>query len=118
MSRATAILLLLLAAALEAGGDAIIRAGLHKNLLWQKTLLFVLAGVVLFAYGWTVNSPSWYFGKLLGLYVVSFFLTAQILSFQAGSVSCSYRRRRVYRSRWRDYLNGEDVACPDNCNET
>jgi len=48
MSRATAILLLLLAAALEAGGDAIIRAGLHKNLFWQKTLLFALAGVVLF----------------------------------------------------------------------
>jgi hypothetical protein len=80
MSRATAILLLLSAAALEAGGDAIIRAGLHKNLLWQKTLLFALAGVVLFAYGWTVNSPPWDFGKLLGLYVVFFFLTAQILS--------------------------------------
>jgi drug/metabolite transporter superfamily protein YnfA len=80
MSRATAILLLLLAAVLEAGGDAIIRAGLHKNLLWQKTLLFTLAGVVLLAYGWTVNSPPWDFGKLLGLYVVFFFLTAQVLS--------------------------------------
>jgi small multidrug resistance family-3 protein len=80
MSRATAILLLLLAAALEAGGDAVIRAGLYKNLLWQKTLLFALAGVVLFPYGWTVNSPLWDFGKLLGLYVVFFFLTAQILS--------------------------------------
>jgi drug/metabolite transporter superfamily protein YnfA len=80
MSRATAILLLLLAAALETGGDAIIKAGLHKNLLWQKTLLFALAGVVLFGYGWTVNSPPWEFGKLLGLYVVFFFVTAQILS--------------------------------------
>ena len=80
MSRSTAILLLLLAALLEAGGDAIVRVGLHKNLLWQKTLLLALAGVVLVAYRWTVNSPPWDFGKLLGLYVVFFFLTAQTLS--------------------------------------
>jgi small multidrug resistance family-3 protein len=70
----------LLAAVLEADGDAIMKVGLHKNLFWQKTLLFALAGAVLFAYGWTVNSPPWDFGKLLGLYVVFFFLTAQVIS--------------------------------------
>jgi small multidrug resistance family-3 protein len=80
MSRTTAIFILLFAAILEAGGDAIMRAGLHKTLLWQESALFVLAGVVLFAYGWTVNSPPWDFGKLLGLYVVFFFLTAQVVS--------------------------------------
>jgi drug/metabolite transporter (DMT)-like permease len=80
MSRTTAILILLLAAMLEASGDAIMRAGLHKTLLWQKICLFSLAGLVLFAYGWTVNSPPWDFGKLLGLYVVFFFLTAQAIS--------------------------------------
>jgi multidrug transporter EmrE-like cation transporter len=80
MSRTTAILILFLAAVLEAGGDAFMRAALHKNLVWQRTLLFVLAAVVLFAYGWTVNSPPWDFGKLLGLYVVFFFLTAQLVS--------------------------------------
>jgi hypothetical protein len=80
MSRTTAILILLLAAILEAGGDAIVRVGLHKTLFWQKSVLFALAGVVLFAYGWTVNSPPWDFGKLLGLYVVFFFLTAQVIS--------------------------------------
>jgi hypothetical protein len=55
MSRTAAILILLFAAVLEAGGDAIMRAALHKNLVWQKTLLFTLGGVVLF--GWTVNAP-------------------------------------------------------------
>src|SRR5208282_4627744 len=80
MSRNTTILVLFLAALLEAGGDAVIRAGLHKTLLWQKASLFALAAVVLFAYGWTVNSPPWDFGKLLGLYVVFFFLTAQAIS--------------------------------------
>jgi drug/metabolite transporter superfamily protein YnfA len=80
MSRTATILVLLLAATLEAGGDALIRAGLHKQLLWQKTSLLALGGAVLFAYGWIVNSPPWEFGKLLGLYVVFFFLTAQVVS--------------------------------------
>jgi hypothetical protein len=44
MSRTNAILILLLAAILEAGGDAIMRSGLHKSLLWQKSLLFTPPG--------------------------------------------------------------------------
>ncbi len=80
MTRATAIPILLLAAILEAGGDALMRAGLHRNLAWQRALLFAFAAVVLFAYGWTVNAPPWEFGKLLGVYVVFFFLVAQVLS--------------------------------------
>jgi len=83
MSRHNTIAVLFLAALLEAGGDAFIRAGLHKTLPWQKASLFALAAVVLFAYGWTVNSPPWDFGKLLGLYVVFFFLTAQAISWLA-----------------------------------
>jgi small multidrug resistance family-3 protein len=34
----------------------------------------------LFAYGWTVNAPAWDFGRLLGLYVVLFFIVAQLVS--------------------------------------
>ncbi|WP_213807572.1 hypothetical protein [Granulicella sp. dw_53] len=80
MSRSTAILVLLLAAALEAGGDAIIRIGLHTTTHWHRLFLFTLAAIVLFAYGWTVNAPPWDFGKLLGLYVVFFFVIAQLFS--------------------------------------
>jgi hypothetical protein len=65
--RPTTIAVLYLAALLESGGDAFIRAGLHKTLPWQKASLFALAALVLFAYGWTVNFPHWDFGKLLGL---------------------------------------------------
>src|SRR5580700_11005193 len=83
MSRSTTIAVLFLAALLESGGDALIRAGLHKTLPWQKTSLFAVAAIVLFAYGYTVNSPPWDFGKLLGLYVVFFFLTAQAISWLA-----------------------------------
>jgi multidrug transporter EmrE-like cation transporter len=80
MSRNASILILLLAAALEAAGDAIIRVGLHTSATWQRLTMFVVAAVVLFAYGWTVNAPPWDFGKLLGLYVVFFFIMAQLIS--------------------------------------
>jgi small multidrug resistance family-3 protein len=58
MSRITGIAVLLLAALLEAGGDALMRVGLHKHLPGQRALFFALAAGVLFAYGWTVNAPS------------------------------------------------------------
>jgi small multidrug resistance family-3 protein len=80
MTRTAAIAILLFAAILEAGGDALMRVGLHKNLPGQRVLFFSLAAVVLFAYGWTVNAPPWNFGKLLGIYVVFFFIVAQLIS--------------------------------------
>lgn len=80
MSRATALAVLLLAAILEAGGDALVRSGLHSSAPWRRALLFAFSGLVLFAYGWTVNAPAWDFGKLLGIYVVFFFLVAQLTS--------------------------------------
>ena len=78
MTRGWGIGVLMAAAALEAGGDALIRVGLHRDALWERVGFFVLAGVVLFAYGWTVNAPGWDFGRLLGLYVVFFFVFAQL----------------------------------------
>jgi hypothetical protein len=80
MNRITAIMILLFAAALEAGGDAIIRIGLHMNTAWHRNAMFSVAAVVLFTYGLTVNAPPWDFGRLLGLYVVFFFVTAQLIS--------------------------------------
>jgi drug/metabolite transporter (DMT)-like permease len=80
MNRTAAITTLLFAAALEAGGDAIIRVGLHTNAAWHRYATFAAAAIVLFAYGVTVNAPPWDFGKLLGLYVVFFFVIAQLIS--------------------------------------
>jgi hypothetical protein len=80
MSGITSVFVLLLAAALEAGGDALVRTGLQVNVLWQRAAIFALAAMVLFAYGWTVNAPPWDFGKLSGVYVVFFFLIAQLIS--------------------------------------
>ena len=80
MSTATALLVLFLAALLEAGGDALMRAALHTTSLGPRVALFGLAGILLCAYGWTVNAPPWDFGRLLGLYVVFFFVIAQTIS--------------------------------------
>jgi hypothetical protein len=83
VSRPIALLILFAAAVLEAGGDAIVRVGLHSSQLSSRVALFVLGGCVLFAYGWAVNAPPWDFGKLLGVYVVFFFVVAQLISFFA-----------------------------------
>lgn len=56
------------------------RVALHSSSGTLRVRLFVLAAVVLFAYGWTVNTPPWDFGKLMGLYVVFFFVIGQIIS--------------------------------------
>ena len=83
MKLTTTLFVLLSAAVLEAGGDAVVRAGIHTSSVMVRTLLFVAGGLILFSYGWVVNAPPWDFGRLLGVYVVFFFLVAQIISWLA-----------------------------------
>lgn len=81
MNRTAAIAFLVLAALLESVGDAIMRVAMHNNRsVVARLLLFLGAAAVLAAYGWTVNAPAWDFGKLIGLYVVFFFLIGQMIS--------------------------------------
>lgn len=87
MSNLVAFLILIVAALLEAGGDAVVRTGLHAQSLAQRTGLIVLGGLVLTAYGVVVNAPPWDFGRLLGVYVALFFLAAQAINFVAFHVT-------------------------------
>lgn len=80
MNRPLAIAILLVAALLESGGDAVMRTGLNSPALGPKILRFALAALLLTAYGLTVNAPRWDFGRLLGIYVVFFFVLAQLIS--------------------------------------
>jgi small multidrug resistance family-3 protein len=80
MSNLLVLSLLALSALLEAGGDFIVRQGLHAESLPLRIGLIVLGGVVLMTYGLVVNSPPWAFGRVLGVYVCLFFLVAQIIN--------------------------------------
>ncbi|HXM44138.1 MAG TPA: hypothetical protein VN924_23080 [Bryobacteraceae bacterium] len=80
MNKSLIVVVLALAALLEAGGDALVRVGLHSTAAAPRYIFFAAGAVVLFLYGFTVNSPPWDFGRLLGLYVVFFFLFAQVIS--------------------------------------
>jgi small multidrug resistance family-3 protein len=80
MNRLVALLLLLMAATLETGGDALVRAGIRTPAPLTRFGFFVAGAVFLFLYGWSVNTPPWDFGRLLGVYVVFVFLMAQVLA--------------------------------------
>jgi small multidrug resistance family-3 protein len=70
------LLILILAAALEVGGDAMVRHGLQR-----RAGLFLLAGALtLTAYGFMVNLTKLDFSRLMGLYIVIFFLVAQVVA--------------------------------------
>ncbi len=67
------LLLMLLAASLEVGGDALIRAGLKAH----GGFLLLLGPAVLVTYGFLVNLTALEFGRLMGFYIVLFFVIAQ-----------------------------------------
>jgi len=63
------------AAVLEAGGDALIRLGLHGFRFW-----IVAGGLALAAYGVVVNLGTLDFGRLMGVYIVVFFIVSQLIA--------------------------------------
>ncbi|MFI5118617.1 MAG: hypothetical protein ACHP8B_18165 [Terriglobales bacterium] len=78
--RSGALFLLAIAAFLEAYGDSCFQSALYRASGTSRVLAFVGGAVSLAAYGLVVNAPRWEFGKLLGVYVVLFFLLAQIVA--------------------------------------
>ncbi len=75
-----AFALLAFAALLEVFGDSCFQAGLYQSAGAVRAGSFVTGTLVLGFYGLVVNLPRWDFGKLLGIYVVLFFLVAQVLA--------------------------------------
>jgi multidrug transporter EmrE-like cation transporter len=70
-------LLLFAAAALEVGGDALIRKGLR-----EAGVPAILVGcIVLSCYGVVVNQVEWDFSKLLGVYVAVFAVVSVLTGF-------------------------------------
>lgn len=69
------ICLLIGSAVLESGGDALVRGGLHG-----RSWMLVSGAVSLIAYGVLVNQSKIDFGRLMGGYIVAFFVVSQIIS--------------------------------------
>jgi small multidrug resistance family-3 protein len=46
----------------------------------RRIIGFILGTFLLFAYGVMVNTLKWDFGRLLGIYIVIFFIVSQFLS--------------------------------------
>jgi drug/metabolite transporter superfamily protein YnfA len=70
------VAILVLAALLEVGGDALIRLGLRGPGYW------IIAGALsLFAYGVLVNLSGFDFNRLMGIYIAIFFVVSQAISF-------------------------------------
>ena len=78
--RAGVLAVLTLAAFLEAYGDSCFQSALYRSLGVTRALAFAGGAISLTAYGLLVNAPRWDFGRLLGVYVVLFFLLAQIIA--------------------------------------
>ena len=68
------LLVLLLAAVLEVGGDALLRAGLKG----KGALLLAAGAAALILYGVLVNLTALDFGRLMGVYIVLFFVISQL----------------------------------------
>jgi len=73
---AKAFVILVLAAALEVGGDALVRIGLGG-----RSYLIAAGGLILFAYGILVNKSGLDFNRLMGVYIAIFFVVSQVISF-------------------------------------
>jgi hypothetical protein len=78
--RGGAAFILLLAAFLEAYGDSCFQSALYRSAGISRAIAVLAGAACLVAYGLVVNAPRWEFGKLLGIYVVVFFLLAQVIA--------------------------------------
>lgn len=71
---------LTLAAWLEAWGDSFFQSGLYRSSGAGRWAALGAGMLILACYGLVVNVPRWDFGKLLGVYVVLFFVMAQVIA--------------------------------------
>ena len=72
--------LLVLATALEAGGDAVIRSGLSASTPPARIALILAGTALLSGYGLTLNLAPLDWARLIGAYVAIFFLMAQLIN--------------------------------------
>src|SRR5262245_6742216 len=74
---------MVLATALEATGDAVLRMGLGASAMSARIALFAAGAALLFGYGLSLNMAPAEFHKVVGIYIACLFVMFQIVSFVA-----------------------------------
>jgi hypothetical protein len=75
-----ALSVLALAAILEAWGDSFFQSAFYRASGFGRAIAILAGALLLALYGSVVNIPRWDFGRLIGAYVVLFFLVAQVIA--------------------------------------
>ena len=83
MDKLTVLGFLIVATAMESGGDAIVRMGLTQQAPGLRALYFLAGAALLFGYGLTLNLAPISFGRVVGVYVATLFVVWQVISFIA-----------------------------------
>ena|ERR1700761_7219775 len=74
-------LFVLMAAVLEAVGDAIVRLALNSQSSLARVGFFVIGGLLLTLYGTSLNLAPVEFATVVGLYIATLFVTFQIVNY-------------------------------------
>jgi small multidrug resistance family-3 protein len=72
---------LIVATALEATGDAVVRIGIGHHAWHVRCLLFLAGTALLFGYGLSLNLAPVAFGRVVGAYIAALFIVWQIVNF-------------------------------------
>ena len=77
------LVFLIVATALEASGDAIVRMGIYDHVGPVRIGLFLAGAALLFGYGSVLNLAPLEFGRVVGLYIATLFVIWQVINFIA-----------------------------------
>jgi hypothetical protein len=81
LARMKVLLFVLMAAVLEAVGDAIVRLALNSQSTLARVGLFAIGGLLLTLYGTSLNLAPVEFATVVGLYIATLFVTFQIANY-------------------------------------
>ena len=73
-------LFLIVAASLEAFGDAVVRMGLGQTAWLPRSGLFLAGAILLFGYGLSLNLAPIEFSRVVGLYIATLFIIWQLVN--------------------------------------
>ena len=74
-------LFLIFATTMETLGDAIVRIGIAQTAWVYRSGLFLIGGILLFGYGFSLNLAPVEFNRVVGLYIATLFIVWQITNF-------------------------------------